>query len=219
MPRVPLTRRAALGGLAALAAGAVAAEPVRFGAGWTEQNFRLLSGNDYGLGGDAVTVRSDGTVSLIWTTLPRRQWGARRAAWRWQVDAGVPPTDLRRKGGDDRNLALYFVFLPEAEAARAQGDGIRRLLNNDAVRVLVYVWGGAHDRGAILESPYLGARGRTVVLRPAGTGAARERVDLASDFARAFGGTAPALVGLAVSADSDDTDSRIVGRVSGLTLM
>jgi hypothetical protein len=95
---------------------------------------------------------------------------------------------------------------------------VTTLLNNDAVRVLVYVWGGSHARGAMLDSPYLGARGKTVVLRGAGTGQAREQVRLDRDYARAFGGDATSLVGLAVSGDSDDTDSRIMAQISGLTL-
>jgi len=113
---------------------------------------------------------------------------------------------------------LYFVFLPKAEAQRLKGTKITRLLDNDAVRVLIYVWGGAHTRGAMLDSPYLGTRGKTVVLRGSGTGEAREAVDLQADYARAFGGPLTSLVGLAISGDSDDTDSRIAARISGLTL-
>jgi len=43
-------------------------------------------------------------------------------------------------------------------------------------------------------------------------------VNLAKDYSRAFGGSAGALVGLAISADSDDTDTVIQGAISGLTL-
>lgn len=68
------------------------------------------------------------------------------------------------------------------------------------------------------RAPYLGARGKTVVLRGAGTGQARESVDLAADFRRAFGGQATSLVGLAVSGDSDDTDTMIRARISSLTM-
>lgn len=200
-----------------LAAPAHASGPVPFDEAWTEQNFRLFSGNDYRLAGSAMEVQSDGTVSLVWRGLPQAFWTARQASWTWAVEVGVPATDLGVKGGDDRNLALYFVFLPEAEArAMAGRPNIRRLLGSDAARVLVYVWGGT--RAGMQGSPWLGARGRTVVLRPAGEGAHGERVDLAADYARAFGGTAPALVGLAVSADSDDTDSVIRARVEGLRL-
>jgi hypothetical protein len=135
------------------------------------------------------------------------------------VSLSVPATDLTRKGGDDRNAALYFVFLPQAEAqANAGSSNIRRLLANEQARVLVYVWGGAHTRGDVLSSPYLGARGKTVVLRPSGTGQFNETVDLARDFSRAFGGPPGALVGVAVSADSDDTNTMLAGQISSLTL-
>ncbi|GAB4387126.1 DUF3047 domain-containing protein [Albidovulum sp.] len=199
---------------------AAPAAPLSFDGGWNEQKFRLFSKNRYGLDGDSLEVRSDGTVSMLWRPLPKAEWGARRARWDWQVERGVPATDLTVKGGDDRNLALYFIFLPRAEAERisAAGGGIRTLLGSAEARVLVYVWGGGHRAGAVLQSPYLGDRGRTVVLHPAGTGAHREAVDLGRDFARAFGAAPGALVGLAISADSDDTDSVIRARISGLSL-
>ncbi|MDU8912817.1 DUF3047 domain-containing protein [Aestuariicoccus sp. MJ-SS9] len=212
-------RRPALAIAAALAlSSAAAAAPVAFDGSWKTQRFSLFSSNDYGFGGDTLTVRSEGSVSLAYRPLPETLWTSQSASWAWAVDQGVPATDLRRKGGDDRNLALYFVFLPAAEAERMKGSNVRKLLGNDSARVLVYVWGGDHRRGAVLPSPYLGARGKTVVLRPSGTGSARERVDLAGDYARAFGGDPGALVGLAVSGDSDDTDSRIDARISGLQL-
>lgn len=192
------------------------AQQVSFSSGWKEQRFSLFSSNDYALGRETLGVRSDGSVSLLWSALPKSLWGSRQAAWDWAVETSVPATDLTRKGGDDRNLSLYFVFLPEAEARNAQGDSIRALLENPEARVLVYVWGGAHSAGEVLQSPYLGARGRTIVRRGAGTGAASERVDLASDHQRAFGEAPDQLVGLAVSADSDDTDSRIVAQISRL---
>jgi len=43
-------------------------------------------------------------------------------------------------------------------------------------------------------------------------------VDLARDHRRAFGSAPARLVGLAVSADSDDTDSRVVARIAGLVI-
>jgi hypothetical protein len=200
------------------ASAASAAGPVRFDGSWQEQRFALFSSNQYGFGSDSLSVRSDGTVSLVWARLPEASWGVRGADWRWSVDRSVPPTDLRRKGGDDRNLALYFVFLPEAEARTSGNAGIRRLLEAEAARVLVYVWGGPDGQPRLQDSPYLGARGKTVALRPAGTGAAAEAVDLAADHRAAFGTAPGALVGIAVSADSDDTSSAIRARLSNLIL-
>ncbi|WP_438991391.1 DUF3047 domain-containing protein [Lentibacter sp.] len=194
------------------------AEAVRFDAGWTHQKFSLFSKNDYGYGGRSLSIGSEGSVSLIYKPLPEAQWGRSAARWSWAVERSVPATDLRNKGGDDRNIALYAVFMPRAEAERLKGASVAKLLAHEQVRVLVYVWGGAHRRGALLDSPYLGARGKTVVLRGAGTGAHSESVDFAADYKRAFGGTPEALVGFAVSADSDDTDSHIVAQLSGLSV-
>jgi len=156
----------------ALAIGGAQASSVAFGDSWREQRFSLFSSNDFGLRGETLTVRSDGTVSLVWTRLPEGLWDARNAAWRWRVEKSVPPTDLTEKGGDDRNLALYFVFLPRSVAERAQDSDLKDLLDEPDVRVLMYVWGGDHRKGEILPTPYLGERGRTIIRRHAPTGGA-----------------------------------------------
>jgi hypothetical protein len=201
----------------ALAATAAAAGPVSLAEGWNHQRLSLFSSNDYSYGA-SLGIASDGAVSLTWKPLGRSDWGARAASWSWAVDRSVPATDLAQKGGDDRNISLYFVFLPGDEAERLQGAGLLRLQRNDAVRILQYAWGGAHDRGEILASPYAPGQQVTVALRRAGTGQHSESVDLARDYAAAFGGQPGALVGLAVSADSDDTDSAVRARISDLTL-
>ena len=131
----------------------------------------------------------------------------------------MPATDLTQKGGDDRNLALYFIFLPQQAAEKAGDAGISALLKATDARVLMYVWGGDHPVGAILSTPYLGERGRTVVRRGIGTGIADEAIDLANDYRAAFGEPPESLVGLAVSADSDDTGTRIVASIGNLTLL
>ncbi|KEO57541.1 DUF3047 domain-containing protein [Thioclava indica] len=201
--------------LAMMVPGLAAAQP--FG-NWKEQRFSLFSGNDWAQTADGVQVVSDGAVSLIWTPLAPAQGKARKASWGWSVAQSVPATDLTQKGGDDRNLSLYFVFMPEDVAAQNRNASIRKLLSVKEARVLMYVWGGEHARGAVLPSPYLGARGKTLIMRKASTGAHSENVDLAGDFAKAFGGVKTTLVGLAVSADSDDTDSTLKASLAGLRL-
>jgi len=204
--------------LASAFAAPLAAGSLNF-SGWTEQRFSLFSKVEFRQAGQTLVIRSNDAASLIWQRVPPADWGAKTATWGWEVSVSVPPTDLTLKGGDDRNAALYFVFLPRAVAeANAGSSNIRALLANDQSRVVVYVWGGAHSRGDVLASPYLGARGRTVVLRAAGTGTFNETVDLARDYTRAFGGSPGALVGVAVSADSDDTNTMLAGQISNLAL-
>ena len=201
-----------------LAASAAAAGPISFGGSWNEQRLQLFNSNDYSFNGGSLGIASDGAVSLAWTRTNQSDWGARSASWNWSVDQSVPATNLRQKGGDDRNISIYFVFLPEADAANMQGANIRQLNGNPNVRILQYVWGGNHSRGAVQQSPYAPGQGANVILRQAGTGSNSESVNLASDFASAFGGAPGALVGIAVSADSDDTGSSIRASVSNLAV-
>lgn len=194
------------------------AGPISFSTGWQEQRLSLFSSNDYSFGQNLGMV-SDGSVSIAWSRVGRADWGSSGASWSWTVDQSVPATDLSRKGGDDRNISLYFVFVPESIAPSLEGANIRSLLGNDDVRIVQYAWGGNHSRGQVIQSPY-GPRGQgvTIALRQAGTGSFSESVDLAADYARAFGGPKGALVGLAVSGDSDDTDSMIRAAIGNLSL-
>jgi len=196
----------------------VAAGPVNFSNGWKEQRLSLFSSNDYTFG-QSLGLVSNGSVSIAWSRVDRADWDVAGASWGWTVEQSVPATDLSRKGGDDRNISLYFVFVPESIAPSLEGANIRALLGNDDVRIIQYAWGGIHSRGQVIQSPY-GPQGQgvTIALRQAGTGAFMESVDLAADYARAFGGEKGALVGLAVSGDSDDTDTMIRAAISSLTL-
>lgn len=195
--------------------GKLAAEEIAF-SDWTHQKFSVLGGNTWRQGGRELTVESNSSVSLLWRAVPKTSWQAANASWNWSVDVGVPPTDLSQKGGDDRNLSFYVIFAPPNVAEATEGMGIRKLLENPDIRVLMYVWGGAHDRGDIVPSPYLGGRGRTIVLRPAGLGQHSEDVDLRADLDRVYGRSDLALIGVAVSADSDDTETRIMARMGSL---
>ncbi|MCO4847149.1 MAG: DUF3047 domain-containing protein [Yoonia sp.] len=202
----------------ALATSAAHAGPVSFSSGWAEQKLSLFSSNDYTFG-ESLNMTSNGSVSIAWTRVDQADWGSDSASWDWSVSQSVPATDLSLKGGDDRNISVYFVFVPASVAPSLEGANIRALLGRSDVRVLQYAWGGNNPKGAVIPSPYGKAgTGVTIPLRNAGTGSASENVDLSADFARAFGGTKGALIGLAVSGDSDDTNSVIQAAVSTLNL-
>ena len=204
--------------LAFSTAMSASAGPISFADGWREQRLSLFSSNDYTFGQNLGLV-SDGAVSIAWSRVARDDWGSSGATWSWTVEQSVPATDLSQKGGDDRNISLYFVFVPESVAPSLEGAGIRSLLGNDDVRVMQYAFGGNHARGQVIQSPYAPpGQGVTIALRQAGTGSFNESVDLAVDYMRAFGAEKGALVGLAVSGDSDDTDSMIRAAIGNLSL-
>ena len=210
--------RLMIAAVATALATAAAAGPVSFANGWQEQRLSLFSSNDYSFGQNLGLV-SEGSVSIAWSRVGRDDWDTAGASWTWTVDQSVPATDLSLKGGDDRNISLYFVFVPESLAPSLEGANIRSLLGNDDVRIVQYAYGGNHSRGQVIPSPYgPSGQGVTIALRQAGTGSFNENVDLAADYARAFGGEKGALVGLAVSGDSDDTDSVIRAAIGNLVL-
>lgn len=70
----------------------------------------------------------------------------------------------------------------------------------------------------MLDSPYLGERGKTIVVEGTGTGQSDVSIDFDADLDRAFGERPSQLLGIAVSADSDDTESMIDATVSDLTV-
>lgn len=116
-------------------ATAASAGPVSFASGWSEQKLSLFSSNDYNFGSNLSMV-SNGSVSIAWSRVGQSDWGANGASWSWTVNKSVPATDLSRKGGDDRNISLYFVFVPADVAPTLSGAGIRSLLGRSDVRVI-----------------------------------------------------------------------------------
>ena len=73
--------------------------------------------------------------------------------------------------------------------------------------------------GSVPTNPYLSMRGKIIVLRSGDGPVGRrfmEEIDCVADFRKAFGYRPPAPALVAVSADSDDTGSRIFGAVADL---
>ncbi len=202
----------------ALIASPALAETIPFDSGWKEQGFSLFSSNDYELNGRVMDIVSDGSVSMIFRAVPETSWQARAASWQWSVSRSVVATDLTTKGVDDRNLALYFVFVDGNRAGALMGGSARRVFNDESTRTLVYVWGGDYPHGTVLQSPFQPGKLMTIAYRPAATGRFSETADLEADFRRAYGVAPGALIAIGVSADSDDTDGYIAGQISDLSV-
>ncbi|MGA9444421.1 MAG: DUF3047 domain-containing protein, partial [Methyloceanibacter sp.] len=130
---------------------------------------------------------------------------------------GVGPTDLTRKGGDDRVLAVYFAFADQR--GKRAGTDLQALLRSGRGDILMYVWGGAAKTGTIQKLPYFKGRGRSIVKRPADAAAGQwfaEDAAIAADFKRAFGKAPGRLVAIAVSSDADDTGGHNLAALADL---
>ncbi len=203
-----------MGVLVAVWAAPAPAVTVLFDGRWREGGWLSFGSDAWGRHGDRLSVGTEGAEGPVWRLLPETLWDARRASWRW----GVARRDSAEGGveGAGRTLTVRFVFAPRDAARRLSESSARRASRTEVARSLIYVWGGAGRPGAIA----LSEDGRTaaVTRRQGGTGAAREAVDLAADYERAFGGPAPALVALGVSADASGAGGPIEAAVADLTL-
>jgi hypothetical protein len=162
---------------------------------------------------DTIRVTTNDSTALIWRNLDDAVKQRRYLSWRWRVDAAMPPTDIRVKGGDDRPIALHVWF--EGPPGRKSFIGSIRNTLIEALfgisvsgRVITYVWGGTGAPGDAQINPHIGDYSWMIVRR---TGTAQtgiwldERVDLAADFRRGFGEDPPAARMIAIAADSEDT--------------
>lgn len=204
--------------IAALITTPSLAGSIQFDSSWENLTFRGIVATEYVQNGNTLVIRSDNSSSVTYKPLPREEFGTTEASWNWSVSQSVPVTDLTQKGGDDRNASIYFMFLDQASADKLDtGDGLSKMLRNRKVRMLLYIWGG-EGKGTSHASPYFKGRGINIILREAGAGSEQVSVDLAADYARAFGEPPEALVGIAISSDSDDTASSARVEISGMML-
>lgn len=228
-------RRVVLLGSAAAGIVGAATRPTRAGIGpglegegWKELTFENKDPNSFSAveGGAGVRVEGRGTVSVLYRPLEADLAATPVLAWRWRVDAAPPPTDLARKGGEDRALALYVAFAHDparagpverlrraAARAAASATGGRPLPG----RLLVYTWGGDGKARGWFDNPYLEGFSKMRVLRgpdaPLGTWL-EERVDLVADHREAFGHPPTRPTELSLSCDSDDTGVPVAGAVA-----
>ncbi|WP_137181398.1 DUF3047 domain-containing protein [Roseomonas sp. AR75] len=178
-----------------------------------------------------IRISGRGEASVLAKPL---QGAATCLAWRWRVDAGPPSTDLARRGGDDRAVAIgigFAGFGPQADlsvriqhAAAQVASGQSRLPRS----VLMYVWGGTgmegqDSPGGFFPSPWNRGIAMLRVQRPAAAPRGRwveERVNLGADWQAAFGSNAvPAVMEVIVSTDSDDTGTPVEAQVENIRLV
>lgn len=200
--------------------------------GWRKANWSGLRPAEFAAtpsGG--VRISGQGQGSFIARPM---QGPAGCLAWRWRVDAGPPPTDLTRRGGDDRAVAIavgFAGFGPQAgfvlrtQHAMAQATVGEIKLPRSA---LMYVWGGTGREGqgqaaGFFPSPWSGGISQIRVMRPADAPRGRwveERVNLGTDWRAAFGeGAVPPMVEVMISTDTEDTGARVEAQVENLRLV
>jgi Protein of unknown function (DUF3047) len=148
--------------------------------------------------------------------------------WKWRVELPLLTADLREKQGDDNAVKVCVFFdEPIEKASFAERQLLRyargRTTDPVPVATVCYVWDAKLAQGTTLDNAFT-RRQRYMVLE---SGAARlnqwvpERRDLGADFLKLFGDemdSVPAITGIAVGADADNTKSHSISYVGSLVL-
>jgi len=150
-------------------------------------------------------------------------------SWRWRVDELVADADLKVKSGEDSpaKLCVFFAFdtakLPLGERTRLS---IAQSVSGQDVpgETLCYVWDNKLPVDTAVVSPFT-KRIRMIVLD---SGSAKlgqwvsVKRNLVGDYQRMFGdeseGKVPEVVGVAVSADADNTHGHALSYFGDVTL-
>ena len=136
--------------------------------------------------------------------------------WRWKVDRVLDKADMDEKMADDHSARLYVFFdVPLESLSLADRTKIKLARSISGVDVptaaLCYVWDNKHRVGYTAWSPFT-QRLRKVVLQSGPDAVGQWRIearDVAADFKQAFGFDAPAITGISVGNDTDNTEDHV----------
>ncbi len=137
--------------------------------------------------------------------------------WRWRVANVLAGGDVTRRSGDDYPARIYVTFAYDPARAgffeRARFEALRLFYGEyPPAAALNYIWANKAPVGSLVPNPYTD-RARMLVVESGAAHAGEwrsERRDVAADYRRAFGGPAPAISGVAIMSDSDDTGESAV---------
>jgi hypothetical protein len=137
-------------------------------------------------------------------------------SWRWRISNTLDKADLRTKAGDDFPARVYVLFdYDVGKLSLLQRIRIflaRKLYGREVpAAALCYVWDGKAPVGTSAWSPYTD-RVRVIVVESGSMNINRWREaerDLVADFRAAFGEAPPAISGVAVASDTDNTGESV----------
>jgi len=140
-----------------------------------------------------------------------------RIRWRWKVTQMSDLGNPKEKSGDDYPIRVYVLFSYDPEKAT-----LGQRLTYGATRAvygkypphstLSYVWTGRDIPERIFASPYTD-KARVVVLEKGKERLGQwvdESVNVLEDYRKAFGKEPPAMAGLAIMSDTDNTGGSAV---------
>ena len=136
--------------------------------------------------------------------------------WRWKVENLLTHSDVTRKSGDDYPARLYITFEYDPDKVslgrKLKYKAGRALFGDIPIAALNYIWDTKTPVETVVDNAYTEFAKMIVVE----SGAAKvglwveESRNVYQDYKRAFGEDPPAINGVAIMTDTDNTKERAV---------
>lgn len=137
--------------------------------------------------------------------------------WRWKIENVLQKGDVTTKEGDDYPARLYITFAYDESKIgfldQAQYE-LARLLHGQypPTGAITYIWESRSPVGTVVPNPYTD-RVKMIVIESGADKVGEwvtESRNLYEDYQRAFGDDPPAISGVAVMTDTDNTQESAV---------
>lgn len=174
---------------------------------------------------NTLEITAENAVAFLYRFVPKGEGSQTVLSWEWKVKESFSPTDLSVPGQDDRPIAIHVYFTDQNPSVMSRlSSGLAGLFGAPVSgRAITYIWGGQRPELTMLPNPFMDDGEGVLIIRRSGDQTMTEQwmsetVDLAADYNRAFGGRAPPVSVIAVSADTDDTGAKAQAVVRNLRL-
>jgi hypothetical protein len=148
-----------------------------------------------------------------------------RLGWRWKVENVLEKGDVTRKEGDDYPARIYILFEPDPSklsfARRLAYRAAGLLYGELPTHTLTYIWASHARQGELYDNPYTD-RVKMIVLQsgPERVGQwVEEERSIAEDYRRAFGEDPPAIRGIGIMTDTDNTGESAIAYYGGIRFL
>lgn len=136
--------------------------------------------------------------------------------WRWKIENILDKSDVGRKDGDDYPARLYITFAYEPDKVslgkKLKYKAGRALFGDIPIGALNYIWDSKSPVGTVVDNAFTSFAKMIIVEsgdRRIGTWVDEER-NVYEDYRSAFGEEPPAINGIAIMTDTDNTKERAV---------
>jgi len=139
------------------------------------------------------------------------------AKWRWKIKSVYKRGNAKSKSGDDYPIRIYIIFKYNPEKAsffeRAKYNAAKLIYGEYPPHSTInFVWASRNHSERMITSPYTG-RAKMIFLQKGNKNAGKwinEKVNILKEYKKAFGKMPPAIAGIAVMNDSDNTKEKAV---------